>query len=132
MKIAFVTDDGQTISQHFGRAQYYLVLTIEDGKITGQELRPKLGHNQFATEPHTEHDQSAGHGMGSGSHDKHIRMADAIRDCALVVCGGMGTGAYQGMRFQNIQPLVTDLRSIPEAAQAYLSGTLQDHTERLH
>jgi hypothetical protein len=33
MKIAAITDDGITISQHFGRAPYYMVLTIENGEI---------------------------------------------------------------------------------------------------
>ena len=29
MKIVAITEDGKTISQHFGSAPYYLVLTIE-------------------------------------------------------------------------------------------------------
>ena len=33
MKIAVITDDEKTISQHFGRAPYYMVFTIEDGHI---------------------------------------------------------------------------------------------------
>ena len=37
MKIAFITDDEKTISQHFGRAPYYLVITVEDGKETNRE-----------------------------------------------------------------------------------------------
>jgi predicted Fe-Mo cluster-binding NifX family protein len=64
MKIAVITDDGQTISQHFGRAAHYLVLPVEDGWITGRELRDKLGHQQFASETHQheeEHDPR-GHG----------------------------------------------------------------------
>ena len=32
MKIAVVTDDHQTISAHFGRAMYYEVFTVVDGK----------------------------------------------------------------------------------------------------
>ncbi|NPV56267.1 MAG: dinitrogenase iron-molybdenum cofactor biosynthesis protein, partial [Anaerolineae bacterium] len=65
MKIAFVTDDQQTISQHFGRAEYYLVISIEDGQENGRELRAKLGHRQFAQEsghhehPHQDHDHHA-------------------------------------------------------------------------
>ena len=31
MKIAATTDDEATISQHFGRAPYYLVTTVENG-----------------------------------------------------------------------------------------------------
>ena len=35
MKIAAVSDDGTTISQHFGRAPFYVVVTVEDGRIVG-------------------------------------------------------------------------------------------------
>lgn len=47
MKIAFVTDDGNTICKHFGKANYYNVLTIENGSITHTEIRPKTGHHDF-------------------------------------------------------------------------------------
>ena len=30
MKIATITDDGVTISQHFGRAPYYMVYTVKE------------------------------------------------------------------------------------------------------
>ncbi len=73
MKIAVITDDGKTISQHFGRAPYYLVLTIEEGKIVNREMRDKMGHNQFHEEAHAEDAQGAGHGMDSASHNKHVK-----------------------------------------------------------
>ena len=41
MKIAIATDDGQTISAHFGRARAYAVLTVRDGVVIERELRPK-------------------------------------------------------------------------------------------
>ena len=44
MKIAVVTDDEKTISAHFGRAQYYVVFTIENGMVTRQETRPRDSH----------------------------------------------------------------------------------------
>jgi predicted Fe-Mo cluster-binding NifX family protein len=65
MKIAVITDDGKTISQHFGRAPYYLVLTIEEGKIVNREMRDKMGHNQFASQEHAEAPNAAGHGTDS-------------------------------------------------------------------
>lgn len=130
MKIAFVTDDGKTISRHFGRASYYMVITVEDGKITHREMREKLGHNLFTGEH--EHHHGAGHGMDAPSHEKHVRMAQAITDCEAVICGGMGTGAYESMRRLNIRPIVTELSDIETAAQAYISGTLTDHPEMLH
>ncbi|NMB90087.1 MAG: dinitrogenase iron-molybdenum cofactor biosynthesis protein [Chloroflexi bacterium] len=132
MKIAVITDDGKTISRHFGRAPYYQVLTIEEGKVVQRELRDKLGHNQFGAEDHGEEHHTAGHGMDAGSHSKHTRMAEAIADCKAVICGGMGMGAYESMRRLNIQPVVTDLSDIDAAAQAFIDGKLIDHTELLH
>jgi predicted Fe-Mo cluster-binding NifX family protein len=70
--------------------------------------------------------------MDSASHDKHVSMADAIADCKVLLCGGMGTGAYESMRRLNIQPIVTDVHDIEAAAQAYINGSLVDHTELLH
>lgn len=132
MKIAAITDDGKTISQHFGRAPYYLVLTIEEGKIVSREMRAKMGHNQFHDQPHTEESHSAGHGMDSTSHDKHVSMAETIADCKALLCGGMGMGAYESMRRLNIQPVVTELSDIDTAVQAFIDGKLVDHTELLH
>jgi len=132
MKIAAITDDGKTISQHFGRAPYYLVLTIEEGKITSREMRSKLGHNHFNDQEHAEGAHGAGHGMDSASHDKHVSMAQAISDCKALLCGGMGMGAYESMRQLNIQPVVTDIQDIDDAVQAFIDGKLIDHTELLH
>jgi predicted Fe-Mo cluster-binding NifX family protein len=131
MKIAVITEDGKTISQHFGRAPYYMVLSIEEGKIVSRELRAKMGHNQFSAAGTEEHHHEQ-HGLDDASHDKHTQMAGSIADCQAVVCGGMGMGAYESMRRLNIQPIVTDLRDIEAAAQAYIDGKLVDHTEKLH
>ncbi len=131
MKIAVITEDGTTISQHFGRAPFYMVFTIEEGKFTNSEQRNKLGHNQFAGEIHEEH-HGESHGLDSASHNKHSQMADAISDCQVLICGGMGMGAYESMRQLNIQPIVTEINDIKEAVLDYLDGKLIDHTEKLH
>jgi len=68
--------------------------------------------------------------MDEPAHDKHVQMANAISDCQVLLCGGMGTGAYESMRRLNIQPVVTDLSNIDEAVQAYVDGKLVDHTEK--
>jgi predicted Fe-Mo cluster-binding NifX family protein len=134
MKIAVITEDGQTISQHFGRAPYYLVFTVEDGAIVTKELRDKVGHRQFVQEDHdheSEHDPR-GHGFGAHSDAKHVRMIESIQDCEAIIVRGMGRGAYLAMEQANIRPFVTDLASAEEAVKAYLGGTLTDHTDRLH
>jgi len=131
MKIAVITEDGKTISQHFGRAPYYMVLTIEAGKISNKEMREKLGHNQFSAAGTEEHHHER-HGLDQVSHDKHAQMAGSISDCEVLICGGMGRGAYESMRLLNIKPVVTEIHNIEEAAQAFMDGKLVDHTERLH
>jgi len=134
MKIAVISDDGKTISQHFGRARHYVVFTIKDGKILSHEMRDKLGHDQFGGQGYMEgqHHEEHGHGDGHHSHQKHVGMIEAIKDCKALICGGMGRGAYDSLLSLNIQPIVTDLQEIEPAVQAYLDGHLIDHTEKLH
>ena len=132
IKIAAITDDGKTISQHFGRAAYYLVATVENGQIVNRELREKLGHAHFANQPHPEEQPGQPHGMDAVSHNKHLQMAEAIADCQALLCRGMGMGAYESMKAANIHPVVTDIVTIDEAVKAYVGGSIVDQVERLH
>jgi predicted Fe-Mo cluster-binding NifX family protein len=132
MKIAAITDDGKTISQHFGRAPYYLVVTVENGQIVSREMRDKLGHAHFANDPHEEDKPGQPHGFGPAAQNRHVQMAQAIADCQALLCGGMGRGAYESMRTRGIKPVVTDITLIDEAVQAYAAGRIVDQTDRLH
>ncbi len=133
MKIAAITDDGKTISQHFGRAPYYLVATVEEGKIVGRETRDKLSHTQLGGEAHDRHEESNGcHGYGPAADNRHGRMAETITDCEALLCRGMGMGAYESMQARNIRPVVTDITDIDEAVMAYVNGQIVDHVEKLH
>lgn len=135
MKIAAITENGKTISQHFGRAPFYLVLTIENNQVTSREMRDKMGHAHFAGEPHSEEgtgQDPRGHGFDPAAQNRHAQMAAAIADCQVLLCGGMGAGAYESMKQAGIQPIVTVIPDIDEALTAYLSGQIIDHVERLH
>jgi predicted Fe-Mo cluster-binding NifX family protein len=132
MNIAAITEDGKTISQHFGRAPYYLVLTVENGQIVGREMREKLGHTHFVNQPHEAETPGQPHGMDASSHNKHLQMAEAIADCEALLCGGMGMGAYQSMVARGIKPVVTDIWDIEQAVRAYIEGKIVDQVDRLH
>ncbi|MCZ7543559.1 MAG: NifB/NifX family molybdenum-iron cluster-binding protein [Anaerolineae bacterium] len=132
MKIAAITDDGKTISAHFGRASYYLVSTVEDTKVVHTELRDKVGHRQFASQPHDEETDPRGHGFGAGSEARHASMIAAIADCEALLVRGMGRGAHIALQEANIRPVVTDIESIEAAVQAFLRGDIVDHIEWLH
>jgi len=131
MKIAFITDDGKTISRHFGRAAHYLVVEVKNGQEVSRELREKIGHVHFSDEGQR-HESHLGSGMDAASHSKHQQMAHTISDCEALICGGMGRGAYQSMQTVGIKPIVTDLTDIEVAMQTFLEGKLKDQTEKLH
>jgi predicted Fe-Mo cluster-binding NifX family protein len=131
-KIAAITDDGETISQHFGRARFYLVATVENGQIVNRELRDKLGHAQFGNQPHPEEQPGQAHGMDAASHNKHLQMSEAIADCDVLLCRGMGMGAYESMKSRGIRPVLTDVVVIDEALKIYIEGRMIDQVERLH
>jgi predicted Fe-Mo cluster-binding NifX family protein len=132
MKIAAVTDDGERISQHFGRASHYQVLTVEDGRIVDRELRDKVGHNRFAHEGHPSGSAERPHGTGPEAQSRHAKMAETISDCQVVLCGGMGMGAYRNLMDLGIRPILTEIEGIQEAAQAYIDGRLIERVDRLH
>jgi len=131
VKIAIATDDGRTVSQHFGRSAQYIVLTVENGTVVTREIRAKFSPHGSGPEGHQEH-ETGPHGTRPASDARHDQMAAAIADCSAVICGGMGQGAYGRMKANGIRPIVTDIRDVEEAAIQCATGRLVDHAERLH
>ena len=131
MRIAAITDDGANISQHFGRAPFYAVYTVEDKEIVKREMRDKMGHQQFVHQE-GQLDERGRHGFGQGSQQRHAAMAAALEDCDVLLCGGMGWGAFESMKQAGIKTVVTDIVNIEEAVQAYLDGTIVERTDLLH
>jgi predicted Fe-Mo cluster-binding NifX family protein len=131
MKVAVVSDDEQTISQHFGRAAYYVVLTVENGEVVARETRAKSGHRSFSQQAHpTAPGERRGYAPGSES--KHASMAGVIEDCDAIITGGMGWGAFESMKQHGIEPVITDFVDATEAAIAFAEGTLLNLVDRLH
>lgn len=135
MKVAIVTDDNRTVSPHFGRAMYYLVYEIQDGKIIGKETRPKSSHNHHEVIDlgSNSKDASMGERHDAASEGSlHDKMLSNVKDCGALIARGMGAGMYGSIRQLGIKPFVTSIASADEAVLAYIKGTLDDHKERLH
>jgi predicted Fe-Mo cluster-binding NifX family protein len=132
VKIAAITDDGQTLSQHFGRARYFLVVTVEDGKIVAQELRDKAGHHIFAPHEGPGHDTAGPHGFDPASQGRHAQMLAAIADCQVVLAGGMGQGMYGNLQQVGIRPVLTAEMRIEQAIRLFLDGRLAERPELAH
>ena len=132
MKMAIVSDDGVTISPHFGRATLFVVLNIENGEVVGRETRPKLGHSTYVPGAHGAPAAHHQHGSDPEAERQHAEMIANITDCEVLLTGGMGRGAYEHLRQRGIEPILTDIRQIDGAVQAYLADTLENRLDRLH
>jgi predicted Fe-Mo cluster-binding NifX family protein len=135
MKIAVVTDDGITVSQHFGRARYYAVFSIEVQQVMGQEMLDRSG----TLLPVADHEARQGlteqidcHGTGTAAAAAHLRMVQPIEDCQALVARGMSWSARECLLSAHIRPILTDIESLDEVVKAYLDGSLLDHTELVH
>ena len=130
MKIAVVTNDGDYVSQHFGRSRYYKIYTIEGNEIKGTELRER-GTGHFARQPqanfHELHQDPQGrHGFGTEDQSSHAMMAAEIGDCDVLIAGGMGAGAYKNFKAAELNVILTDYDSIEEAVTAYMEGKIKN------
>jgi len=132
MKIAVITDDGTKVSQHFGRAPYYIVFTVENGKIIQKERRNKAGHHSFGTHKEEHPSAEQRHGYDSAAQARHETMANTISDCQVLIAGGMGWGAYESLKSRGIEVIVTDVTDTDEAVKKYTEGNLINKMERLH
>jgi predicted Fe-Mo cluster-binding NifX family protein len=130
--IAIATDDGTTVSSHFGRARFYEVINFSDGKVTKRERREKAGHHSFARAEgeHTHHgDENHNH---EEHEQRHQTMVSPILDCQAVVVRGMGQGAVEHLRRSNLLPVLTGLHTIEEIIGAVAAGSLDNDPQRIH
>ena len=91
VKIAIATDDGKTISRHFGRARMYAVLTVQDGTVVCRELRDKSAPHWLAPAPADRAPQGGEHGTAEHGTDpaaaaRHAGMFEAVSDCDCLIC----------------------------------------------
>ncbi|GBE27764.1 dinitrogenase iron-molybdenum cofactor [bacterium BMS3Bbin03] len=130
MKIALVTNDGETISQHFGRSRYYKIYTVADKKVANTEMRER-GTGHFAQQPQPVHDEPhtdpmGRHGYGAAAGSRHGMMAAEISDCDILIAGGMGSGAYESFKAAGLEVILTDYDSIEEAVTGYIEGKIKN------
>jgi len=114
LRIAFITDDGLSISAHFGKAPSYRVFSVTDGQVADLGARPKPYHgadNQPAT--------------------THGDMFTPISDCQVLVAGGMGTPAWQSARQAGLEVILAG-GEIESALQAFVRGELISDERRVH
>ncbi len=131
MKVAVVTNTGDIITRHFGRARYYRVFTIENGEVVHDELREK--YVPQGMHHHHHHHGAHDHHHGADHQERHQKMLETITDCDVVIVGGMGWGMYHALQAAGKQVIMTDEKYCEDAIKKLIAGELVDHGEaRLH
>jgi predicted Fe-Mo cluster-binding NifX family protein len=132
VKIATASDNGTSISQHFGRALYFVIFKAKDGKIIDQEIRSKAVHHDVDEKLKPTSIHGCHHGYGANANIKHKGMIKTISDCQVLIAGGMGWGAYESVKNNNIDVVITNVIDINKAVKLYLEGKLPNLMHRLH
>lgn len=129
-KLAFATNDGETIHAHFGQAQYYEVIELDDAGIVSRERISKFGLHGTGHQGHHEH--SHGHGGGMGRGERHRAMFANIAGCDYLVARGMGESAILNAAESGLQVILCDEKTIDAAVEKYQRGELAHNTRRVH
>lgn len=110
MMIAVATTDGLSVCDHLARSSAFIVLKLEDGKITSRSSR------QRGTD-------------ACGNHKSFVELLDG---CNAVICGGIGQGAADSLAAHGIAPIVAaGKHSVDGAVEVYLAGKLVTTTGRV-
>ena len=121
MRIALPTNDGTSISEHFGRSAAFLIFETENGQIKVRAMKTNGAH----------------HGQGGCDHHSttnrahsHSGILAALKGCEIVICAGMGSRAAEALKAGGVtQIVVTKAGPAEEIVSAFLAGKLIHKTE---
>lgn len=104
MKIALPKNENE-INQHFGKSKSFEIVTVEDNKVTDKKVvsAEALQHN-------------------------HGGLAALLKDegVSVVITGGIGQGAIDGLKSQNLEVIRGASGNIDDIISSYINGQLQD------
>jgi predicted Fe-Mo cluster-binding NifX family protein len=118
-KIAVASDDGVSISEHFGRTHRFNVFEVQNGQILAEESRTgSCG------------DRADCHCYGQDDLEvlalNQCPVISMLEDCRAVLCRGMGWRIAEEFVRHGVNPLVIAGDLSPRAAvEHYLAGTLK-------
>ena len=120
MKIAVPTNDGSSISEHFGRSAAFLLFDTGNSQITASEMRANQGQHH-----HSEAGCTGDH-AGPAEPHSHQAIVNSIAGCEVVICAGMGRRASEALKQAGVREVVvTAPGPAKEAVLTYLRGDLK-------
>jgi predicted Fe-Mo cluster-binding NifX family protein len=120
MKIAVSSDDGKTISSHFGRSRGFAIYDLEDDRLSSVEFRT----HSFGRHAH------GGSGAGHAQRHHHGPLLARLDDCDVIIAHGMGHRIYDDLVRGGKQVFVTSETEVETAVQGFKDNTLA-HDPRL-
>lgn len=119
MKIAVASDDGKTISSHFGRARGFVLMDVTNDIIKSEEYI----FNDFT-----------GHARGleghDHQHDRHGPILNALKEYNVVISHGMGRRIYMDLQEAGKQVFITPETNVRKAVELYTQGKLVDNPDQ--
>ena len=118
VKVAVPTNDGLSISEHFGRSAAFLVFETQDVQITSREMRQNQGLHAHASTCTGDH-------AGANAAHSHTAILSSIAGCDVVICAGMGWRAAEALKQAGVREVVvTEPGPAEEKVRAYLKGEI--------
>jgi predicted Fe-Mo cluster-binding NifX family protein len=119
MRFAVASDDGNTIANHTGRCQCFVVFDVENQLLNPVEVRTNRFTAHALGQCDSSQEQAPGH-----EHHSHNSLLDALHDCQALLCRGMGPRLVRDLQSHNITPVFCRESEVAAAAQRYARGEL--------
>lgn len=129
-KIAFVCDDAETISAHFGRAPLVVIVTLQEGREIAREVRQKESGGR-----RQDHDHGPDHAHDHSHHPDPARGARKfveLEGCQALVVRGIGSMAVARVEQLGLRVYAVAEHTVDGALQAYVEGKLTHDPRRIH
>ena len=130
MKVAVVTNDGDYINKHFGRAAYFKIYHIENDEIIHVEMRQR-NNSCCSTSSGNHHASQSGCGCRDNTKQKHEELSSEISDCDAIIAGGMGKNSFKNLKSQGFDVVLTKYSWTEEAITAYMENKIENYEQQL-
>ena len=118
MRFAVASDDGRLLAAHTGRCRCFVIFDEEDGNAVRREER----ENTFTN--HAKGRCSGDRKEGASLHS-HGELLDALSDCAVLICRGMGPRLIADLSARGIRPVFCTEEDVDRAASLFAAGKLE-------
>ncbi|MGC9134434.1 NifB/NifX family molybdenum-iron cluster-binding protein [Caldisphaera sp.] len=103
IKIAIPSDDGETMSDHFGRSLGFLVYHVDlsSNKVINKEFRKRSYAEDFHGHRKHHHGHENDNETSPEEARRHLDILNAIKDVDVIITAGMGPRMVSAFRSLN-------------------------------